>query len=143
MGYELRRALSGGSRHCEETLTKGLAMQNKETSRARQIQDAAAAWPDAAPEIQSAVIDGVLRDLRHQTQEVRTMIEKIKDYLGDGVTASYDGYHVILELRAQDGNQIALDPVVFSALVRFRSWAINAYREAADERTRKCQERQE
>jgi hypothetical protein len=34
-------------------------------------------------------------------------------YLGDGVYASFDGYHVILDLRAQFPPQkIALDPSV-------------------------------
>lgn len=39
-------------------------------------------------------------------------------HLGDGVYASYDGYHIILDLRAQDSTtRIALEPEVMSALV--------------------------
>lgn len=41
-------------------------------------------------------------------------------YLGDGVYASFDGYHIWLDLRGQDDTtRIALDPDVFSALLRF------------------------
>lgn len=42
------------------------------------------------------------------------------DYLGDGVYASHDGYHIILDLRGQDGfTRIALDPKVLAALNRY------------------------
>ena len=41
-------------------------------------------------------------------------------YLGDGVYASYDGYHIVLDLRAQDASRIALEPSVFDALVAYR-----------------------
>jgi len=37
-------------------------------------------------------------------------------YLGDGVYASFDGYHVILDLRQQDNSQIALEPDVLKSL---------------------------
>ena len=38
-------------------------------------------------------------------------------YLGDGVYASFDGYHVILDLRGQDTTtRIALEPDVLLAL---------------------------
>ena len=45
----------------------------------------------------------------------------VKDqHLGDGVYACYDGYLIILDLREQDDTtRIALEPSVFSALVRF------------------------
>ena len=43
-------------------------------------------------------------------------------YLGDGVYASWDGYHIWLDLRAQDSTtRIALDPEVFRALVAFEA----------------------
>jgi len=42
------------------------------------------------------------------------------EYLGDGVYASFDGYHIVLDLRAQDTSRIALDPDVLCALDRFR-----------------------
>lgn len=44
-----------------------------------------------------------------------------KVYLGDAVYASYDGYHIVLELS--DGlrtyNPIALEPAVMQALIRY------------------------
>lgn len=45
----------------------------------------------------------------------------IEDYLGDGVYASLDGYHIVLDLRTQDNfTKIALEPAVLDALDRFR-----------------------
>lgn len=41
-------------------------------------------------------------------------------YLGDGVYASWDGYHVVLDLRAQGPDRIALEPSVLRELDRFR-----------------------
>ena len=48
------------------------------------------------------------------------------EYLGDGVYASYDGYHIVLDLRGQTGLEgagevfrIALEPSVFAALTRY------------------------
>ena len=41
-------------------------------------------------------------------------------YLGDGVYVSCDGYHIILDLRAQDRSRIALEPPVFDALLKYR-----------------------
>lgn len=40
-------------------------------------------------------------------------------YLGDGVYASFDGYHIVIDLRAQGSDRIALEPAVFKALVNF------------------------
>ena len=41
-------------------------------------------------------------------------------YLGDGVYAGFDGYYIILDLRGQDNTtKIALEPVVFDALVKY------------------------
>jgi len=46
-------------------------------------------------------------------------------YLGDGIYASFDGTSIILNLRRQDSTtRIALDPEVFDALVRYRSWLL-------------------
>ena len=43
-------------------------------------------------------------------------------YLGDGVYASFDGYHIILDLRGQDSTtRIALEPIVLDALIGFRA----------------------
>ena len=43
-----------------------------------------------------------------------------EEYLGDGVYASYDGYHVWLDTRAQEPvNRIALEPGVWDALLRY------------------------
>ncbi len=45
----------------------------------------------------------------------------IEDYLGDGVYASFDGYHIWLDTRAQlPINRIALDSQVLDAFDRFR-----------------------
>ncbi len=41
-------------------------------------------------------------------------------YLGDGVYASFDGWHVVLDLRGQDSTtRIAMEPEVYDALVRY------------------------
>lgn len=43
-----------------------------------------------------------------------------EEYLGDGVYASFDGYHVWLDTRAQHPvNRIALEPAVLDALERY------------------------
>ena len=42
-------------------------------------------------------------------------------YIGDGVYASCDGHHIILDLRGQDNTtRIALEPEVFDALIKYR-----------------------
>ena len=41
-------------------------------------------------------------------------------YIGDGVYASFDGYHIILDLRKQDASRIALEPEVIDQLLRYR-----------------------
>ena len=52
------------------------------------------------------------------------------DYLGDGVYASFDGYHIVLDLRAQDNTtRIALEPPVLTALDRFRARVREAHLE--------------
>lgn len=49
-------------------------------------------------------------------------------YLGDGVYVSYDGFHVWLDLRAQDDTtKIALEPEVAEALIQYLN-AVKAYR---------------
>ncbi len=55
-------------------------------------------------------------------------MKKIEDwYLGDGVWVSFDGYHIILDLRAQDTTtKIALEPPVMDALFEFRKYIANA-----------------
>ncbi len=41
-------------------------------------------------------------------------------YLGDGVYASFDGYHIWLRTERGDGwHKIALEPAVFESLVGF------------------------
>lgn len=53
------------------------------------------------------------------------------DYLGDGVYASWDGWHVILDLRAQDTTtRIGLEPAVFEALLKYRERMLLADEEA-------------
>ena len=41
-------------------------------------------------------------------------------YLGDGVYASCDGYHIILDLRKQGSDRIALEPAVLDQLFSYR-----------------------
>jgi hypothetical protein len=42
------------------------------------------------------------------------------EYLGDGVYASFDGFQIWLDTRAQSPvNRIALDPQTYSALLRY------------------------
>ena len=42
-------------------------------------------------------------------------------YLGDGVYASWDGYHITLDLRGQDTTtRIALEPQVMQMLSQFK-----------------------
>ena len=51
-------------------------------------------------------------------------------YLGDGVYASFDGFHIWL--YTQEGNKIALEPVVYNALTTYHTdvlAAIEAYKE--------------
>ena len=41
-------------------------------------------------------------------------------YLGDGVYASFDGYHIILDLRGQDSTtRIGLEPSVLAELNQY------------------------
>ena len=56
-------------------------------------------------------------------------------YIGDGVYASCDGYHIILDLRAQDNTtRIALEPPVFDALVKYRDDLVAAAQAAREVR---------
>jgi len=41
-------------------------------------------------------------------------------YLGDGVYASWDGYHIVLDLRAESSHRICLDNQVLIALDCYR-----------------------
>lgn len=45
--------------------------------------------------------------------------ETHKDYLGDGVYAAFDGWHVWL--RTLEGHEIALEPAVMAALQRYNA----------------------
>jgi hypothetical protein len=47
----------------------------------------------------------------------RTLESGFKDYLGDGVYAHTDGYHIWL--TTLEGMQIALEPEVYAALVDY------------------------
>lgn len=42
-----------------------------------------------------------------------------EEYLGDGVYAEFDGFNIILSLKAQGGERIALEPNVLQALVKY------------------------
>jgi len=44
------------------------------------------------------------------------------EYLSDGVYASFDGHHIVLDLRAQDSTtRICLDPYTFYRLREYAS----------------------
>lgn len=54
-------------------------------------------------------------------QENRNAVSGKEEYLGDGVYASFDGFHIILDTRAQfPVSTIYLDPQVFDNLLQFR-----------------------
>lgn len=42
-----------------------------------------------------------------------------EEYLGDGVYAVFDGYHIWLDLRQQGPDKIALEPPVLQRLIEF------------------------
>lgn len=64
------------------------------------------------------------------------------DYLGDGVYASFDGFHIVLDLRAQDDcTSIALEPPVMAALKRYET-RLHEILEA-EEKKRKDDERRD
>jgi hypothetical protein len=46
---------------------------------------------------------------------------KHRQYLGDAVYASFDGYHIVLttENGISETNRICLDPAVFNSLVHY------------------------
>lgn len=50
----------------------------------------------------------------------------LRDYLGDGVYASFDGYHVNLAVNHHENHAVALEPQVLDALTRYvervRQW---------------------
>ena len=58
-------------------------------------------------------------------------METDKDYLGDGVYASFDGYQI--SLSTLEGNRIALEPAVMLALETYVARLTARYRPQADE----------
>jgi hypothetical protein len=46
-------------------------------------------------------------------------VEMLPRYLGDGVYASFDGYHVWLAVNDHNNKVVALEPEVFEALVSY------------------------
>ena len=62
------------------------------------------------------------------------MPEREREYLGDGVYASFDGYHIWLRTGAHEGphvtNKIALEPAVFAALVEYERQVWDTQRKA-------------
>ncbi len=55
-------------------------------------------------------------------------MDKHPEYLGDGVYAYFDGYHIILQLTAQEpADRIALEPAVFDRLLRYKEWIVETY----------------
>ena len=50
------------------------------------------------------------------------MTDDFPEYIGDGVYAYFDGYHIILQLTAQDPvHRIALEPAVWKQLVKYQA----------------------
>lgn len=55
-------------------------------------------------------------------------------YLGDGLYASFDGYHVNLRTPREDGDHhIGLEPCVFDALIEYRGRIYKDAKEIKDE----------
>ncbi len=55
-------------------------------------------------------------------------------YLGDGVYAQWDGYHIILDLRMEGNSRIALEPAVMDGLMKYKKDIYEEIRkEQADE----------
>lgn len=50
-------------------------------------------------------------------------------YIGDGVYASFDGYHIWL--KTQQGMEVALEPEAFTALVKYQQDLLDFYRAQA------------
>lgn len=46
-------------------------------------------------------------------------------YLGDGVYASFDGYHIWIKVHDQYTCEIALEPDVLDNLIRYRQTVVN------------------
>lgn len=47
-------------------------------------------------------------------------MKNLKEYIGDGVYADFDGYHIVLTLDGQDSTtRICLDPGVFQELINY------------------------
>lgn len=57
-------------------------------------------------------------------------------YLGDGVYATFDGYHIWLKTGShrdhEATNQIALEPSVFTALLDYQRWLAAQLAETAE-----------
>jgi hypothetical protein len=48
------------------------------------------------------------------------MSDRLDTYLGDGVYASFDGYHIWLAVNDHTNTVVALEPAVFAALMRYK-----------------------
>jgi len=58
------------------------------------------------------------------------MIDPTETYLGDGLYASFDGWHMVLRAPRDGGDHhVALEPEVFAALLRYAR-QINATHDA-------------
>jgi len=60
------------------------------------------------------------------------MPDEKREYLGDGVYASFDGWHIWLVTGSHDNpdNRVALEPSVYNALVRYHDQLVKAAEEA-------------
>lgn len=61
-------------------------------------------------------------------------IEQQETYLGDGVYAEFDGYHIWLKTNREDGqHRIALEPSVFVALVGYQQKLVSDMSKASSQ----------
>jgi hypothetical protein len=57
---------------------------------------------------------------------------RIRMYLGDGVYASFDGYHIWLAVNDHTNNVVALEPSVMDQLIRYRQHVADYLKELAE-----------
>jgi len=49
------------------------------------------------------------------------MDKEMIEYLGDGVYASFDGYHIWLAVNHHENKVVALDPYVMKSLIEYNN----------------------
>ena len=56
----------------------------------------------------------------------------MREYLGDGVYASFDGYHIWLAVNDHMNVVVALEPSVFAALVQYKDQVVEYMKKQAE-----------